>query len=69
MEEIMLVGLMTDTHENMVNIKKGVEIFNQRNIEILLHCGDIISPITFKEFKNLNCSIEFVFGNNSNHVI
>ncbi len=60
----MKVGLMTDTHENLAKIKKGVEIFNERKVDLVLHCGDIISPITFKIFKDLRCNIKFVFGNN-----
>ncbi len=60
----MLIGIITDTHENMDKIRKAVKILNERKVDIVLHCGDIISPITFKEFKNLNCGIEFVFGNN-----
>jgi hypothetical protein len=30
----------------------------------VLHAGDIISPITAKEFKNLKCPLIAVFGNN-----
>lgn len=60
----MFIGLITDTHENMPKIRKAVELFNERKVDIVLHCGDIISPITFKEFKDLHCKIEFVFGNN-----
>ncbi len=60
----MLVGLMTDTHENLDNIKKAVDIFNKKGVALVLHCGDIISPITYSAFKDLKCSIRFVFGNN-----
>ena len=60
----MLIGIMTDSHENMDKIRLAVERFNSLKIEHLYHCGDIISPITFKEFKSLNCGIDFVFGNN-----
>ena len=45
---------MTDSHENMDKIRIAVEKFNEHKIGHLYHCGDIISPITFKEFKNLN---------------
>ncbi len=60
----MLIGLMTDTHENIENIKKSVEIFNEKGVSLVLHCGDIISPITYSAFKDLKCNIRFVFGNN-----
>lgn len=60
----MLVGIITDSHENMTNIKKAVNIFNEKKVGYVLHCGDIISPITANEFKNLNSKMILVFGNN-----
>ncbi|MFN3550311.1 MAG: metallophosphoesterase [Endomicrobiia bacterium] len=60
----MLIGIISDTHENMQVIDKAVEIFNQKNVSFVFHAGDIISPITFSHFDKLNCPIHFVFGNN-----
>ncbi len=60
----MLIGIITDSHENMDNIQRAVSIFNEKKVELVLHCGDIISPITAKEFKNLNSKMTLVFGNN-----
>lgn len=60
----MLVGIISDTHENMNAIDKAVEIFNQRNVKVVFHAGDIISPITFSHFDKLTCDIHLVFGNN-----
>ncbi|MCD6413281.1 MAG: metallophosphoesterase [Elusimicrobia bacterium] len=60
----MLIGIIADTHENMNAIRKAVEIFNSRAVERVFHAGDIISPITHKEFKKLNCPMTCVFGNN-----
>lgn len=60
----MLIGVISDTHENMPAIDKAVEIFNQRKVDIVFHAGDIISPITFSHFDKLNCQIHLVYGNN-----
>jgi len=60
----MKIGIISDTHENMPLIAKAVEIFNNEKTELVLHAGDIISPITFKEFKNLKCKMIAVYGNN-----
>jgi putative phosphoesterase len=65
----MIIGLISDTHENIENIKKSVEIFNDRKTDIVIHCGDIISPIMIKYFKPLNCRMIFVFGNNDGEKI
>ncbi|MCX6356796.1 MAG: metallophosphoesterase [Candidatus Aureabacteria bacterium] len=60
----MKLGLMADSHENMPMITRQVEIFNRERVECVLHAGDIISPITAKEFKRLKAKLVAVFGNN-----
>ena len=60
----MKIGIIADTHDNLPQIKKAVEIFNREKIELVLHAGDFVSPFTFLEFKNLNCPLKGVFGNN-----
>lgn len=60
----MKIGIMADSHENMPMIAKAIEYFNQSKVDLVLHAGDIISPITCKEFKNLNSKLIAVFGNN-----
>ncbi len=60
----MKIGIISDTHDNLANIKKFVEIFNERKVELVIHAGDFVSPFVFKLFKNLNCKMKGVFGNN-----
>ena len=60
----MLIGIISDTHENMTAIQKAVEIFNSKNVSLVIHAGDIISPITFNYFSKLKSKIYLVFGNN-----
>ncbi|MCX5781342.1 MAG: metallophosphoesterase [Elusimicrobia bacterium] len=60
----MLVGLISDSYENMPFIRKAVEYLNKNKADIVLHAGDIISPITIKEFEKLNSKMIAVFGNN-----
>jgi putative phosphoesterase len=60
----MKLGLISDTHENMTAIAKAVELFNREGVERVLHAGDIISPITAKEFVKLKMPLVAVFGNN-----
>lgn len=58
----MLLGIISDTHENENAIKKAVRIFKEKNAELVVHCGDIISPPMLEHFKELK--MMFVFGNN-----
>jgi len=60
----MKIGIISDTHDNLPQIKKAVNIFNWEKVELVLHAGDFVSPFTFLEFKNLNCPLKGVFGNN-----
>ena len=60
----MKIGIISDTHDNLPQIEKAVKIFNQEKVKLVLHAGEFVSPFTFLEFKNLNCPLKGVFGNN-----
>ncbi len=59
-----MIGIISDTHDNLPAIQKAVELFNERNVDLVLHAGDFVSPFTARAFKNLNAPIKAVFGNN-----
>ncbi|MFH0948296.1 MAG: metallophosphoesterase [Elusimicrobiota bacterium] len=60
----MLIGIMSDSHDNMVAIKKAVDFFNQKNVALVLHAGDYVAPFTAQEFSKLKMKLVGVFGNN-----
>lgn len=60
----MLIGVISDSHDRVPLIKKGVEIFNSHNLEAVLHCGDFVSPFSILPFKKLKAPFHAVFGNN-----
>ncbi|OGW37332.1 MAG: YfcE family phosphodiesterase [Nitrospirae bacterium RBG_13_39_12] len=60
----MLIGIMSDTHDNLVPTKKAIEVFNDRKVQYVIHAGDYTSPFTLKLFKELNCKYVGIFGNN-----
>ena len=60
----MKIGIISDTHDNLPQIRKAVKVFNREKVELVLHAGDFVSPFTSLEFKNLNCPLKGVFGNN-----
>ena len=60
----MLAGIIADTHDNMNTLRKAIDIFNERGVEIVLHAGDYIAPFTSREFRRLKCRLVGVFGNN-----
>ena len=60
----MKIGIISDTHDNLPQIKKAVTFFNREKVYLVLHAGDFVSPFTALEFKNLSCPLYGVFGNN-----
>ncbi|MDR9417621.1 metallophosphoesterase [Gracilimonas sp.] len=58
----MLIGLISDTHDHVPNIKKAVSEFKSRKADMVLHAGDYCSPFTIPHFEGLN--LKGIFGNN-----
>ncbi len=59
-----MIGIMSDSHDNLDAIRKAVKFFNDAEVELVIHAGDLIAPFTAKEFKELNCEFVAIFGNN-----
>lgn len=65
----MLIGIISDTHDNMTMIRKAVAVFKQHNVAAVLHAGDIVSPFTASAFRTLDVPMTVVFGNNDGEKI
>ena len=59
-----MIGILSDTHDNMDAIRKAVELFNKEQVGLVLHAGDMVSPFTIRVFKDLSAPMIGVFGNN-----
>ena len=60
----MIIGLMSDTHDNVPMIKRAVERLKEERVKLVLHAGDYISLFTAKPYADLNAPMIGVFGNN-----
>jgi putative phosphoesterase len=60
----MLIGVISDTHDNLPMIEKAVKRLNTEKVELVLHAGDYVAPFVIPKFKALNCKLIGVFGNN-----
>ena len=60
----MKIGIISDTHDHLDNIKKAMDLFKQEQIGYLIHCGDFVAPFTLPLFSQLNVPFLGVFGNN-----
>lgn len=60
----MLIGIISDTHDDMAAIRRAVHLLNELGVSHALHAGDITSPFTFEVFYELRCAFTGIFGNN-----
>ncbi len=60
----MQLGVMSDSHDNVPNIIRAVEVFNDIGVDLVVHAGDFIAPFTIDPLADLNCRVVGVFGNN-----
>jgi len=60
----MRIAIISDSHDNLANIKKAIDWLNKEKISLLLHCGDISSRQTLDEItKSFSGGAKFVRGN------
>lgn len=57
----MKIGIISDTHNEIEMVRKAVAIFREKDVDIVLHAGDLTSPRIIDMFKEFPC--RFVLGN------
>ena len=60
----MKLGVVSDTHNQLANVRRIVELFNAAGVERVVHTGDITQAKTLEVFARLDAPLEGVFGNN-----
>jgi len=60
----MLIGAISDTHDNLPLVEKAVKYLNDQKVGLVLHAGDYVAGFVIPKFKQLNCKLVGVFGNN-----
>ena len=60
----MKVGVVSDTHNNLRNVGRIVELFNDYGVERVIHTGDITQAKTLDVFAQLQAPLWGVYGNN-----
>jgi putative phosphoesterase len=60
----MLIGVMSDTHDNLNLVDKAVSKLNDEGVELVLHAGDYVSPFVIPKFSALTARLIGVYGNN-----
>ena len=60
----MLIGIISDSHDHLENVRRALALFRERGVEIVLHAGDFVSPFVSEPFRELGVRVIGVFGNN-----
>ncbi|MCF8024533.1 MAG: metallophosphoesterase family protein, partial [Desulfobacteraceae bacterium] len=38
----MKIAVLSDTHDNIRNVRKALELIAGQHVEAIIHCGDVI---------------------------
>jgi len=58
----MKIAIISDTHDNLANLKKAIAFIKKEKIKTIIHCGDIFKPETIKEgLKNYKGKTYIIF--------
>jgi putative phosphoesterase len=60
----MLVGVISDSHDHLPNLRQALTILAQRRVPVVFHCGDLIAPFVTRELGQFPGAVHTVFGNN-----
>lgn len=60
----MKVGILSDSHDHLTNLRTAVEAFNDAGVGYVLHAGDFVAPFVANELQKLRCPLLGIFGNN-----
>ncbi len=58
-----MIGILSDSHDNLVAVRKAVRIFNDVACRLVIHAGDFVAPFSAGEMGSLRCPVKAVFGN------
>ena len=65
----MLLGVVSDTHNNLKNIDQIISLFNNEEINSVIHTGDITNSKSLEKFSALDADLIGVYGNNDRNEV
>jgi len=58
-----MIGLLSDTHDNLDRVRAAVRLFNDAGCDLVIHAGDFVAPFAADELRNLRAPVKAVYGN------
>ena len=62
--DIMRIGIMSDSHDNIQSSKDALQAFAKKEVQLILHAGDMIGSGNCYIFEGCGMPIKLVYGNN-----
>ncbi len=59
----MKIGIISDTHDNIKDTKKALELFKKEKVKTIIHSGDLTAPFMIDIIDKYNIKTHLVFGN------
>jgi putative phosphoesterase len=60
----LLIGVLSDSHDNLPKLREAVELLRRCGAEHLVHAGDFVAPFAVKILVEAGVPFTGVFGNN-----
>lgn len=60
----MRLAIISDTHDRLDMIHLAVKKMQEKDVEMIIHCGDFVAPFSIPPFEQLNVPFIAVYGNN-----
>jgi putative phosphoesterase len=60
----MRIGVISDTHDRLPTIDRGLEVLRERGVEAILHPGDVVAPFAAKRLLAWTGPLYITYGNN-----
>lgn len=60
----MKIAVISDSHDHIWNTRRVVEQANRLGVEVMIHCGDLVSPFMLEEFDRFQGRVHLILGNN-----
>lgn len=60
----MIIGILSDIHDNLTNLDKALQLLKERNASELIFCGDFCAPFAARKLAESGLPVHAVFGNN-----
>jgi len=61
----MLIAIVSDSHDHIPNMQRAVRLANREGAELLIHCGDLISPFMLTYLHAFQGPVHLIYGNNA----